>query len=246
MFIDGLGSGRWRGIKFRAGFRKAGRLLHTRSADPSVGEGIYEALRRDIIFGRLLPSSKLKLDTLRSGYGASITTIREALNRLVTEGFVVTEGQRGFFVAPMSGAGLRDIADLRILLECYALKLSFEAGDTEWEAQLIAAHHKLSRMEQRMQIGDHAIKETWKRYDWEFHQALIRACGSKELLGVHATVFDKYLRYQMRTLTFRGEPASAEHRMLMNAAMERDIDTAQSVLRAHIEAGLAHSLEEGA
>lgn len=218
--------------------------MHIVSGDLSVGEGVYEALRRDIIFGRLHPADKLKLENLKSGYGASVATIREALNRLVTEGFVVTEGQRGFFVAPMSGAELREIADLRILLEGHAMKLSFEAGDTEWEAQLIAAHHKLSRMEQRMQAGDHAIKETWKQYDWEFHQALIRACGSQELLNIHGTIFDKYLRYQMRTLTFRGDPAVREHRILLDAAMVRDIDTAQRTLRAHIEGGVDHSLQQ--
>ncbi len=219
--------------------------MHILSGDMTVGEGVYEALRQDIIFGRLSPSDKLKLDSLKSSYKASVATIREALNRLVTEGFVVTEGQRGFFVAPISGPELREIADLRILLECHALRLSFEAGDTEWEAQIIAAHHKLSRMEQRMQAGDHSEKETWKRYDWEFHQALISACGSRELLTLHGTIFDKYLRYQMRTLTFRGEEAAAEHRALLGCAMERDIKTAQAILRTHIEGGVEHSLAQG-
>lgn len=216
--------------------------MHSLTGERSVGESVYEALRRDIIFGRLGPAEKLKLEKLRSTYSASITTIREALNRLVTEGFVVTEGQRGFFVAPMSPAELREIADLRILLESHALKLSFSAGDTEWEAQVLAAHHKLSRMEDRMQAGDHSVKEIWKQYDWEFHQALIRASGSTALLAVHGTVFDKYLRYQMRTLTFRGEAAAVEHRALLDSAMSRDIDRAQEVLRIHIEGGLEHSL----
>lgn len=220
--------------------------MHSVSKELSVGDGVYEALRRDIIFGRLVPSDKLKLENLKSGYNASIATIREALNKLVIEGFVVTEGQRGFFTAPMSSAELREIADLRILLECHALKLSFEAGDTEWEAQIIAAHHKLSRMEERMQSGDHSVKEVWKQYDWEFHQALIRGCGSQELLNVHGTIFDKYLRYQMRTLTFRGVAAAVEHKALLDAAMERNIEAAQTLLRAHIEGGVEHSLEQQA
>jgi DNA-binding GntR family transcriptional regulator len=212
------------------------------SGERSVGETVYEALRHDIIFGQLSPSAKLKLDRLRLDYTASVATIREALNRLVTEGFVTTEGQRGFFVASISAEELREIADMRVLLECHALKLSFEAGDTEWEGQVIATHHKLSRMEQRMQSGDHAIKETWKQYDWEFHQSLIRACGSRELLRLHGTIFDKYLRYQMRALTFRGVAAAAEHRVLRDAAMDRNVELAQVTLRAHIAGGVEHSL----
>jgi len=143
----------------------------------------------------------------------------------------------------MSDAHLREIADLRILLEGHALRLSFAAGDTEWEGRIVAAHHKLHRMEERMRQGDHSIRETWKQYDWEFHQSLILACGSRELLALHGTVFDKYLRYQMRMLTYRGEPAAAEHRALLDCALQRDAARAEVILRAHIEGGVEHSLQ---
>lgn len=216
--------------------------MHKLEISPSVGATIYETIRSDILFGRLPPDEKLRLELLRDRYGASISTLREALNRLAAEGFAIAEGQRGFTVAPMSPADLREIADLRILLEGHALALSIGAGDTEWEGQIVAAHHKLHRMEQRMLAGDQTIKETWKRYDWEFHQALILACGSQTLLAVHGTVFDKYLRYQMRTLTFRGAAAQAEHRALLDSALDRDVPKALKVLRHHIMGGVDHSL----
>lgn len=97
-----------------------------------------------------------------------------------------------------------------------------------------------------MQAGDTSVRETWKQYDWEFHQALISACGSRQLMEVHGTIFDKYLRYQMRTLTFRGATAAAEHRALRDAALRRDSHAAQTVLRRHIEGGVEHSLEHPA
>ena len=214
--------------------------------DTGVGQSLYRMLREDIIFGRLAPSDKLKLDRLRDRYGASVSTIREALSRLATEELVVAEGQRGFFVAPMTARDLREIADLRILVECHALDLSFEGGDTEWEGTIVAAHHKLKRMEQRMADGDLTLRETWKQYDWEFHQALISACGSKALLKLHGTVFDKYLRYQMGALTYRGETAAREHRELLAAAMERDSERAQTILRTHIQGGVEHCLAHSA
>jgi DNA-binding GntR family transcriptional regulator len=101
-------------------------------------------------------------------------------------------------------------------------------------------------MEERMQAGDTSVRETWKQYDWEFHQALISACGSKQLMGVHGTIFDKYLRYQMRTLTYRGATAAAEHRALLDAALRRDAEEAQAILRRHIEGGVQHSLAQAA
>ena len=207
-----------------------------------VGASTYQRIKRDIIFGDLAPGSKLKLDGLRERYSASMSTLRETLNRLASEGFVDAQDQRGFFVTPVSREDLIEIANLRVLLECHALRLSVENGDTDWEGNLVAAHHKLHLMEQKMLEGDDSQKEDWKRYDWEFHLALIEACGSKNLLSLHSVLYDKYLRYQMLVLTYRGEEAVEEHRKVFEAALARDIDTAAETLKTHIDKGLEHTL----
>ncbi len=120
----------------------------TRTSDyDSVGEKAYRRIRTDIIFGKLSPSEKLKLDRLREDYGASVGTLRELLNRLASEGLVVAEGQRGFEVAPVSAENLREIAALRLLLELHALTQSFKAGDMDWEGRVVSAYHKLSAIE---------------------------------------------------------------------------------------------------
>jgi DNA-binding GntR family transcriptional regulator len=208
----------------------------------TIAESTYRRIRTDIIFGRLAPDEKLKLDSLKDRYGTSVSTLREILNRLTSEGLVVAEGQRGFEVAPISPENLREISALRHLLESTALELSFAAGGIDWEASVLAAHHKLHLTEQRMMTGDRSVTEQWKRYDWEFHQALIAACGSKVLLDAHAGVFDKYLRYQMISLTFRGQIAADEHRAMAEAALRHDASAAQLVLKRHIEGGVEHSL----
>lgn len=207
-----------------------------------VGASTYQRIKRDIIFGDLAPGSKLKLDGLRQRYEASMSTLRETLNRLASEGFVDAQDQRGFFVTPVSREDLIEIANLRVLLECHALRLSVAKGDTDWEGNLVAAHHKLHLMEQKMLTGDDSQKEDWKRYDWEFHLALIEACGSRNLLSLHAVLFDKYLRYQMLVLTNRGEAAVQEHKDMFDAALDRDIDGAARSLQSHIEGGLEHTL----
>ena len=207
-----------------------------------VGASTYQRIKRDIIFGDLAPGSKLKLDGLRERYAASMSTLRETLNRLASEGFVDAQDQRGFFVTPVSREDLIEIANLRVLLECHALRLSIANGDTDWEGNLVAAHHKLHLMEKKMLAGDDSQKEDWKRYDWEFHLALIEACGSKNLLSLHSVLYDKYLRYQMLVLTYRGEEAVEEHRKVFEAALERDIDTAAETLKMHIDKGLEHTL----
>ncbi|MBZ9739855.1 MULTISPECIES: GntR family transcriptional regulator [unclassified Mesorhizobium] len=212
------------------------------ASDATISDTAYRQIRADIIFGRLVPGEKLKLERLKGLYGASVSTLREILNRLASDGLVVAEGQRGFEVAPVSPEDLKEIAALRQLLECHAMELSFGAGDVEWEGKVVSAHHKLHQMEIRMIGGDRSVTKDWKRYDWEFHQSLISACGSRALMETHAAVFDKYLRYQMISLTFRGQIAADEHRQLLEAALARDVATAQMVLRRHVEAGVKHGL----
>ena len=203
----------------------------------------YDLIKKDIIFGKLEPSSKLKLDTLKNIYNASLSTIRETLNRLASEGFVVAEEQRGFFVNSFSRNDLIEIANLRVLLECHAIKLSIGRGDTDWEGNLVASYHKLHLLEKKMEKDNAKFKEEWKKYDWEFHLALISNCGSENLLTLHSILYDKYIRYQMAVITYRGKDAEEEHKKIFEAALNRDPATASNILETHITKGLEHTLK---
>jgi DNA-binding GntR family transcriptional regulator len=199
----------------------------------TAGEKAYRRLRSDIIFGRLAPSQKLPLEGLKDAYGISVSTLRELLNRLTSEGLVFAENARGFEVAPVSADNFKELANLRLLIECHALQRSFALGDMEWEARVVAAHHKLSTMEKRTLAGDKRGLEVLKQYDSEFHQALLSACGSRVLLDAHAAVFDKYMRYLMIAVIFR-DAAPPEHQKLLECALRRDAENAQAILTTHI------------
>lgn len=200
-----------------------------------IGDATYRRVRTDILFGRLAPGQRLRLEHMKNAYGASISTLRELLNRLASEGLVTAEGLRGFEVTPISIADLREVAAMRLLLECHAQKASFQAGDLEWEGRVVAGHYKLSLLEKHMPSGDMSQIELWKRYDREFHHALISACDSTALLDTHAAIYDKYLRYQMVAVVFRGEVAAIEHRELLAAALARDWRAAEAILIRHVE-----------
>ncbi|MBL8571345.1 MAG: FCD domain-containing protein [Phreatobacter sp.] len=212
----------------------------------TAGESAYGRIRADIITGVLSPGMKLKLEVLRRDYGASVSTLRETLSRLVSEKLVLAEGQRGFEVMRISVENLLDVAALRKFLETHALRQSFAQGDVDWEARVISAHHKLAQMEARMAEGDRTDADLWKRYDWLFHQALVSACGSQVLMDAHATVFERYLRYQMIALSYRGAIAAAEHLAMKEAALRRDADEACDLLARHIQGGVEHALGTGA
>ena len=213
--------------------------------DAPVGETTYRRIRTDVISGRLGPGQKLTLDRMKEVYGASVSTLREILNRLSSESLIKAEGAKGFEVMPTSRENFRQVASMRQLLECHALKESFEAGDMEWEGRVVAAHHKLAQVEKRMATGGRSDAETWKRYDWEFHHALISACGSQVMLDTHAMIYDRYLRYQMIAAVYGGEAASGEHRTLLKSALAHDWRTAQKALTTHVQDCVDHLVRGG-
>jgi DNA-binding GntR family transcriptional regulator len=210
----------------------------------SIADRTYADVRSDIIFGRLAPGARLPLDRLAATYGTSVSTLREILSRLSSDGFVIAEGQRGFHVAPVSAEGFRDVAAMRLLLETYALPMGFAAGDLEWESRVVAAHHKLAHMERCMLGGERDQAEQWKRYDREFHRVLVEACGSQTLLDLYDGVFDHYLRYQIVAVVFRGELAAEEHRLLRDCALARDHAHACEVLTRHVNDCVTHTLNQ--
>lgn len=211
----------------------------------TVGATVYQRLRSDIIMGRLRPGQRLRLDQMKEDYAAGASTLREALSRLAADGFVLAEGQRGFEVSPISAEGLHEIAALRLLIEEHALALSFAQGTLEWESEVIAAHHRLDSHELRLEAGDASEITAWRKSDWQFHQALIAACGSRVLMQTHAEVFDKYLRYQMIALAFRPAASRPEHLALKEAALARDVPGAVALLRRHLQGGVDQALSRG-
>jgi GntR family carbon starvation induced transcriptional regulator len=170
-----------------------------------------------------------------------VSTLREILNRLVAEGFVIAEGKRGFEVSPVTAENLKELAALRLLLETHAMRVSFEKADVEWEGRVVSAHHKLASTERLMESGIGEL-EQWKRYDGEFHQALISNCGSQVLMQTHALIFDKYFRYQMIAFSYRGREPSEQHMALLKSALSRDADAAEAVLRTHVNNCVEHAL----
>jgi len=216
-------------------------LIERGEENEAVGDDGYRRIRSDVIFGRLRPGQKLKLDGLKEAYGLSVSTLREVLSRLTADGFVLAEGRRGFEVAPVSMENLKELAELRLLLEAHAMQVSFANADVEWEGRIVSAHHKLASTERLMESGLGEL-EQWKRYDGEFHQALISNCGSRVLMETHALVFDKYFRYQMVAFQYRGGEPAMQHKALLDSALKRDAESAKATLRAHVNNCVEHAL----
>jgi len=206
----------------------------------TLTEAIYTRIRSDILLGVLRPGDKLKLDGLRDRYDASVNTLRESLSRLVSEGLVANEGQRGFAVVPASLDDLNDVTEIRRLLECEAARRSIERADLDWESRVVAAYHKLSKIEAVVDEDPRRNGPLLERYNREFHGALISACGSRWLLTFHAVTYDQSLRYRMLAFQVRDFPreqSRREHREILDAALARDAKRLLPLLGRHITKG---------
>ena len=126
--------------------------LIERTDETDVGDDGYRRIRSDIIFGRLRPGQKLRLEGLKETYGVSVSTLREILNRLAAEGFVVAEGQarlRGRARLNRQSEGARRAAAAAGMRTRW--RTHSRNADVEWEGRVVSAHHKLASTERLME-----------------------------------------------------------------------------------------------
>jgi len=207
------------------------------SASKSLTSQAFERIRNDILLGTLRPSERLKIQALSERYEIGATAVREALSRLVTDGLVESEDQKGFCVSPVSQSDLIDLTETRIAIEGMAIRKAIEHGNLDWEAQVLSSFHRLSRTPPPTTIENHAA---WALAHRQFHEAMVSQCGSPWLLRLCAMLYDKSERYRNlaeRSTRPEERDTAAEHRELMQAiAMERNADKAVALIGTHFRA----------
>jgi len=153
----------------------------------------------------------------------------------------VASGHRGVRVPLPSCADLDDLYRIRILLECEALGLAMTHGDDRWEAAALAACHRLERapLPGTGPEEDRAARAMeWESRHRAFHAALVAAAPAPRLLRLVEQMVEQTERYRaLRLLHSPSEKlmrdVTAEHRALLNAALERD-PRATALLRDHL------------
>lgn len=210
----------------------------------TLSEKAHECIRRDILNGELFPGEKLHIEAISDRYGIGIAPVRDALNRLSSEGLVERKSQRGFFVAEISMNALEELVKTRIWLETLALRELIRNATEDWEEQLVLAYHRLARTHRRLPAeAGRELSEEWELRHKEFHMLLLDRCGSGWLLGFCSTMMDQAVRYRSLSMNVhpsiqRREGAPAEHQALLNAAIDRDADRACGLLADHYTATL--------
>ncbi len=209
------------------------------SETKNLSEQAHEQIRRGILNGVLFPGEKLQIEAISERYGIGVAPVREALNRLSSEGLVARKSQRGFFVAEISITALEELVQTRIWLETLALRESILHHDDAWEEQLVLAYHRLARTQRQLPPeAGRELSEEWELRHKEFHLLLIDRCGSSWLRGFCSTMMDQAVRYRSLSMSvhpslLRRQGAAAEHEALLAAVVDRDADRACRLLEEH-------------
>ncbi|WP_242140949.1 GntR family transcriptional regulator [Sphingomonas sp. TREG-RG-20F-R18-01] len=213
------------------------RLIETlpaeHAAPRSQTSATYARLKADILAGKIDPGEKLKINDLAAQLSVSPGAVREALSRLVPEGFVVSRDQRGFTVAPISIDDLLDLTRLRCDIEEIALRRSVAEGDASWEAAVLSTAH---RMRRTPRIIDETPNLDWLAQHEAFHRALVNGAESPRLLALNSQLYQQLERYRLLAWNVdRTRDVDAEHQELVDAALDRDANSLVAAARAHFE-----------
>lgn len=206
-------------------------------------EVVSEALREAIVAGVLQPGERLMEIQLAEELGVSRTPVREAIRKLELEGFVVMVPRRGTYVADLSIKDINEVYEIRTSLDILAAGLAAERITEE----------ELEQMERLLvEIGEYMDKEDIEKIvevDTKFHDILYRASRNDRLVGIISNLREQFTRFRTVSIAYPGRAKNTleEHRKLLEAIAQRNVEVAQQLAREHMEnaeQATLHSMNE--
>ena len=194
-------------------------------------EIVSDALRQAIRDGILPPGERLMEIPLAEELGVSRTPIREAIRILEQEGLVVMIPRRGTYVADMSLKDVTEVFELRSILEELAAELAAERITNE-EIEVLEQH--------LVEIGNYMNENNLDKVvqaDILFHEILYKASRNDRLVEMIHNLREQTLRFRTLSMSQTGRLAKTwdEHRQLVEAISDRDIERARQIARIHME-----------
>lgn len=187
---------------------------------------IYRRLRRSIIMGRRKPGERLDVDEIATRFDTSVTPVRDALQMLSHEGLVAIRPRSGYFVTRITLKELRDMLELRKILELAAIERASQRITDEQLAELSTVHAGYT--------GDD--DESYDRYTDEnrrFHYLVGVASGNQELAEMIGRLHDRLARFMV--LRHAGESQEVTHARIVDALKNHDTDESRRTLLEDID-----------
>ncbi len=194
--------------------------------EPSSQNAIYIELRRAIIMNRLKPGERLDVDAIASQYETSITPVRDALQMLRQDGLVTIKPRSGYFVTRTTLKQLRDLLELRHVLEVAAVERAALHVTPEQLAEFRSIHAGYT--------GDDDL--SYDRYTEEnrrFHYLLAQASGNNELTQLMGRLHDRLARFMV--MRHGGKHQAETHRRIIDALESHNVEAAREAILDDIE-----------
>lgn len=209
-----------------------GQLSRTGSLPEQVRDSIFTA----IISGALPPGTRLREIPLSEHFGLSKTPVREALRLLEAEGLVEVNARRGAVVTSLGDENVRNLYDLRLVLEIAAVRRAAELGVAVKEAEVL-----------KTEMDDYLDEEpqlTFHRLDVKLHRAIAEAAGNGELASTLEHTHRRIQAVRVRVqVPARLQRAQKQHASILSAIRRGRPDDAEKVVTEHIMSARDHVLK---
>jgi DNA-binding GntR family transcriptional regulator len=196
---------------------------------------VYEQLKEKILTDLLKPLDSLNEKKLAHELETSKTPVREALQRLEKEGFVENIAPKGYFVARISVHDIREVYEIREILECSAARIAALNADRD--------KNKYESLEIGSPEMIHNILET----NEQIHNTIIESLCNSRLVAIYEGLQDHIKRLRMHFVSqykkTRIEKSILEHNEILRAIMAKDPSRAEEAMRTHIRNALEHLKE---
>jgi len=209
------------------------------SAARSRANEVYAELRRELLLGRYPLIERLAEVRLAEQFGASRTPVREALVRLESEGLVVRRPEGGFYPRSPNLPDVRDLYQLRRIIELAALILPRERGSTHDEEILRAVHDEWSALAMHPPRPD----PDFVLVDERFHVALAPAAGNHAVANNLQTTNERIRVVRMHEFIdpVRIEVTGRQHLAIVEELLDGRVEGARELMAAHLDEALAQA-----
>ena len=206
-------------------------LKDTMSEYLPLRDVVFNTLRRAIITGEFAPGERLMEISLANRLGVSRTPVREAIRKLELEGLVIMIPRKGAQVAKITEKSLRDVIEIRCVLEEFAASLACERITPEGRENLKEAHENFVEAVKNGDILDIVEK------DERFHDAIFQATSNERLITIINNLREQFYRYRMEYVKDIEQHSVLvnEHELLLRAIYDGDSETAKRIMRTHLQ-----------
>src|SRR5262245_3237089 len=203
-------------------------------AGENLSSRVYHQIKRLILRNEIMPGQKLYHQQLSERLGVSRTPVREALTRLVQEGYVSCLPNRCFTCKEIRMQEAEELYELREALEAFAVQKAIEN----------LTDSALDRLRTKINIYGRDVENRFSRerlvYDQDVHLEIAQLSGNETLLRILSHVFERIVLKRRTDSIYdpsRGTAAHQEHLRLLEAIERRNAGEAVSIIRSHIQTG---------